>query len=260
VTGYTDVVTANVLRSLPHSDARLALQVILDGDPDLVGLQEWGVSRHRLLRETGRVHLPMAPWRGSRRTDHGGTGRYVWVSSPPLLGGCPVGARMDRFDLIDSRITIIGGFGRADRNAGPPAISVPRIVTIAVLADRQRDRVVSVVNYHLTPGVEAGGRYRPDRPLLVARHRAEVRTVGRLVLEQLALGREVYALGDSNFDRLSLPRLVSAWEGRDDTTGTLVSTRRKIDDVHGPGPATSVTLLPNPSDHVAVLVRRADPR
>jgi hypothetical protein len=76
--------------------------------------------------------------------------------------------------------------------------------------------------------------------------------------EQLGLGRVVYAVGDSNFDGLRLAGLVSAWEGRDDETGTLVASRRKIDDVHGPGPATTVSLLTNESDHRAVVVRRPD--
>jgi hypothetical protein len=196
VTSYTDVVTANVLRTLRDDAARLALGEILACEPDLVGLQEWGVSRHRLLRETGSVRWPFrrgARWRGTRRD----AGRYVWVSSLPLLGGCPVGARADRFDLLDGRIAILGGFGRADRGAG-------------------------------------------------------------LVREQLAMGRTVYALGDSNFDGLGLPRLTSAWMGRDDHPGTLAGSRRRIDDVHGPRAASSVTLLPNASDHRAVLVRRAD--
>ena len=79
----------------------------------------------------------------------------------------------------------------------------------------------------------------------------------RLVQEQVGLGRVVHAVGDSNFDGLRLPPLTSAWQGREDGPGTLGS-RRKIDDVHGPGPATSVTLLDTPSDHKAVIVTRPD--
>jgi hypothetical protein len=85
-----------------------------------------------------------------------------------------------------------------------------------------------------------------------------VRRIDRLVGEQLSLGRVVYAMGDSNFDGLRLAGLTSAWDGRDDDTGTLVASRRKIDDVHGPGPATTVSLLSNDSDHRAVVVRRCD--
>jgi hypothetical protein len=169
-----------------------------------------------------------------------------------------VGARNDRFQLLDSRLELVGRFWRADRSAGPPSIAVPRVVTLAVWRDLRNDRIVSVVNYHLTPRVQGKGRYRQDRPLLVARHRAEVRHVERLVGQELGLGRVVYALGDSNYDGLRLAGLTSAWEGREDETGTLVGSRRKIDDVHGPGAATSVTLLTSASDHRAVVVRRAE--
>jgi hypothetical protein len=256
MSGHTDVATANVLRSLPRDAARRALRDILALEPDLVGLQEWGMSRDLLLRETGSVRLPGGLVTG--RAQSGQPGRYTWVSSPPLLGGCPVGARSDRFELLDTRFEAVGRFGRVDRSAGPPPVAVPRIVTLAVFRDLRRDRIVSVVNFHLTPRVQARGRYREDRPLLVARHRAEVRRLDRLVGEQLSLGRVVYALGDSNFDGLRLVGLTSAWEGRDDETGTLVASRRKIDDVHGPGPVTAVLLLTTDSDHRAVVVRRPD--
>jgi hypothetical protein len=256
MTGHTDVATANVLRSLPRDAARRALRGILALEPDIVGLQEWGVSRHFLLQETGPVRVPggliMGRAAGAQR------GPYTWVSSLPLLGGCPVGARSDRYQLLDTRFEVVGRLGRVDRNAGPPPVAVPRIVTVAVFRDVRHDRVVSVVNFHLTPRVQKGGRYREDRPLLVARHRAEVRRIERLVGEQLGLGRVVYAMGDSNFDGLRLAGLTSAWDGRDDETGTLVASRRKIDDVHGPGPATTVSLLTNDSDHRAVVVRRPD--
>jgi len=75
------------------------------------------------------------------------------------------------------------------------------------------------------------------------------------VSEQLALGHVVLAVGDSNFDGARLAGLTSAWEGREGEPGTL-GPRRKVDDVHGPGPASSVTLLATGSDHKAVLVRR----
>jgi hypothetical protein len=132
-----------------------------------------------------------------------------------------------------------------------------RFAAVVTLRDRDADRTIGLVNYHLTPGVQTRGRYRDDRPLLVARHRAEVRRLGGLVAGLVAAGHAVYALGDSNFDGLRLPGLTSAWEGREDSPGTF-GEHRKIDDVHGPGPALSVTLLSSPSDHRAVLVRRAD--
>ena len=61
---------------------------------------------------------------------------------------------------------------------------------------------MSVVGFHLTPGVQALGEYREDRPRPVARHREEVRRLQALVDGLLARGRAVHALGDSNFDGL----------------------------------------------------------
>jgi hypothetical protein len=64
-------------------------------------------------------------------------------------------------------------------------------------------------------------------------------------------------VGDSNFDGLRLSGLTSAWAGSRDAPGTL-GQHRKVDDVLGPGPAASVTMLSNASDHRAVLATRAD--
>jgi hypothetical protein len=102
--------------------------------------------------------------------------------------------------------------------------------------------------------VQALGEYREDRPLLVARHRREVRRLQGLVESLLARGHAVHALGDSNFDGLRLAGLTSAWEGRGDEPGTL-GPRRQVDDVlSAPGRAVSVTRRSSDSDHQAVIV------
>jgi hypothetical protein len=134
----------------------------------------------------------------------------------------------------------------------------PRVATVALLRDRLLERTVCVVNYHLVPGVQSGGGYRTDRPLLVARHSAEVRRLQALVIEAQASGHVTFAVGDSNFDGLRLLHVTSAWEGREHGPGTF-GPRRKIDDVFGPGPASAVTLVSTASDHRAVLARRPDP-
>jgi hypothetical protein len=234
MTEQTIVATANVLRSLRRQDAGAALRGVLDRRPDLLGLQEWSFLRRGLLAEVDD---------------------YVWSS--PLLGECPVGARADRFDLLGARSRLLAGPGRADPGVRPLRLVPPRAATVAVYRDRAADRTMALVNFHLTPGVQARGRYRSDRPRLVARHRAEVTALARLVQEQLARGYTVYAVGDSNYDGLRLPGLTSAWEGREDGPGTLGS-RRKIDDVFGPGRSEEVTLLSSASDHKAVVVRRTD--
>lgn len=227
-----DVATANVLCTLAPERAREALRTVLAEEPDLVGLQEWTVRRRRLLRATPG---------------------YVWAS--PLLGGCPVGARTDRFDLLECRSVRLAGIGLADRGARSVPLLPARFATVAVLFDRRTRSAVSLVCFHLVPGAQRLGAYRSDRPRLADRHRAETAALSCVVQEQLALGRTVYAVGDSNFDGFRLPGVTSSWLGREEGPGTLGSDR-KIDDVFGPGTADSVTLLQTPSDHQAVLARR----
>ena len=250
VTSQTVVASANVLRSLSRGDARAALAGVLDAAPDLVGLQEWNVTRIPLLRETGSVGVvPGAHLRVGGR----GAG-YLW--SAPLIGGCAVGARADRFDLLESHVRLLSRPGRADR-PNRRGLELPRLATVGIYLDRTADHTLCLVNYHLVPSVQARGNYQSDRPRLVARHQGEVSGLQRIVDEQLGLGRVVYAVGDSNFDGLRLRGLTSAWEGRETDPGTL-GGERKIDDVHGPGRAASVTLLTNASDHKAVIARRDD--
>jgi hypothetical protein len=253
VPGQTAVASANVLRDLGPAEARTTLAAVLELSPDLVALQEWGPSRRRLLRETGRVWLLTIFGIRFPQPASGPDVGYVWVS--PLVGGCVVGARADRFELIACRSRLLGRLARADRGIRKWSIVPPRFATVGIYHDRQRDRIVSLVSFHLTPAVQRGTRYRVDRPLLVRAHRKEVADLNRIVAEQLALGRAVYAAGDSNFDGLRLAGLTSGWEGRESEPGTL-GPRRKVDDVHGPGCCTCVRVLSTLSDHKAVLMTR----
>jgi hypothetical protein len=250
--GHTVVATANVLYKLPLRDARAALSGVLELAPDLVGLQEWNPPRYRLLRETGSVSV--LPRLGvPRRQPALRGGGYRWAT--PLVGGCAVGARADRFELVRCRSVVLSAPGRSERPDHWLSLEPPRVATVARYRDLLVDRTVCLINYHLAPGVQGAGRYRDDRPILASRHQGEVRSVERLVVSELAAGHVVYAVGDSNFDGLRLRGLTSAWEGREGEPGTL-GPRRKVDDVHGPGPAESLTLLTNDSDHKAVVVRR----
>lgn len=250
----TVVATANVRCTLAADDARLALREVLASAPDLVGLQEWSPRRWPLLRETGRVAVvphvgaTLGPRRGQDRG-------YLW--NAPLLGGCAVGARADRYEPLRCRARLLSRPGRADRDGQVLALEPGRLATAAVYRDRHSGRTVALVSYHLVSGVQVAGVYRADRPALVDRHRREVDRLQQLVGELLAEGHVVHAVGDSNFDGLRLPGLTSAWETRADAPGTL-GPRRHVDDVHGPGPAVAVLPVHTPSDHVALLVRRPD--
>jgi hypothetical protein len=254
MTGRTVVASANVLRSLGRRPAREALRLVLAHGPDLVGLQEWGLVRSALLRETGAVDVRLSDRLSVTRPPGGTAATYRWISS---WGDCPVGVRAERYDVLGCRTRVLGWVGPADRGSRALSLVPPRVATVAVLRDLERERLVTLVNFHLVPGVQARGSYREDRPLLASRHRAEVRRLAQVVEDELSRGREVHAVGDSNYDGLRLPGLTSAWEGREADPGTL-GPRRHVDDVHGPGPATSVVLVSTPSDHKAVVVERAD--
>lgn len=245
------VATANVLRSLDAPVAGEVLDDVLARVPDLVALQEWGLRRYPLLRRRGPVRLLAPGFRTPPLGPGGPRDGYTWLA--PLAGGCAVGARTERLRLLDARLRLLSGPGRADAGARPLLLRPPRLATVATYRDRATSVRITFVGYHLMPAVQVRGRYRADRPLLEGAHRQETLTLQRLVRERLALGDVVVAAGDSNFDGFRIEGLTSAWAGREGRRGTL--GHRKVDDVHGPRPAVSVTLLPNASDHRAVLVR-----
>ena len=248
----TRVASANILYKLGAEDAVVALDQVLAEEPDLVGLQEWYVSRLPQLRRTGDVRTVPSLLGLSVP----GPDRYHWVSS--VACGNVVGARADRFDLLHADAVVLSGIGRSDRPDRFLSTEPPRLVTIGLYADRQIDRTVALMSYHLCPGAEADGSYITDRPLLIARHQQELKRLEKLIAEFQREGHVVYAVGDSNFDSQRLAGLTSSWVGREDAPGTIGSRTRKLDDVHGPGPATEVRLLSTPSDHRAVISIRED--
>ena len=250
----TAVASANILYKLPQRDARTALTQVLEVEPDLVGLQEWYVSRLGLLRRFGDVTV--VPSLGTRFLRRPADPADHWISA--VAGGNVVGARADRFDRVSSRVVFLSRIGRSDRPDRFLRTEPPRVVTVGVFRDRQADRTVAMMSYHLAPGVEVDAQYHPERPLLRARHEAEVRRLERLVAEHQQAGHVVYAVGDSNFDSLRLAGLTSAWEGREHRPGTIGTGTRKLDDAHGPGRASRVTLLTTPSDHKALVAVRPD--
>ncbi|MFL6155609.1 MAG: hypothetical protein ACJ72D_05955 [Marmoricola sp.] len=248
----TRVASANILYKLGNQDATTALGQVLAEEPDLVGLQEWYISRLPQLRRTGDVRT--VPSLAGLSVP--GPRRYHWVSS--ISCGNVVGARADRFDLMKADDVLLSGIGRSDRPDRFLGTEPPRLVTVGLYADREVDRTVAIMSYHLCPGVEHHGRYITDRPLLVARHRQEVQRLEHLIAEYQRAGHVVYAVGDSNFDSQRLAGLTSSWVGREDAPGTIGSRTRKLDDVHGPGTALEVKLLSTPSDHRALIATRED--
>ena len=248
------VVTANILYKLGWTEAREALRLVFDQQPDLIGLQEWYATRAGLLRNSGTVRtvpgLPIALPRQHPPT-------FRWVSS--LACGNVVGARADRYDLLDADAVLLSGIGRSDRPDRFLGTEPPRFATVGVFRDRRTDRTVTMISYHLAPGVERRGDWIPDRPIMRARHEQETARLEKLIAEHQAAGHVVYAAGDSNFHGFRLAGLTSSWLGREDAPGTIGSRTRKLDDVFGPGPADAVRLLHTPSDHRAVVSEQPEP-
>jgi hypothetical protein len=242
----TRIVTANTLFKLPRDQAREVLADVLAPEPDLVGLQEWYVVRLPLLRPTGPVRITP----GLPLSVAGGT-RYHWITG--LGGGNAVGARADRFDLLEAHQPWLSLPGPTDRDDRFLGLEPPREATVGVFRDRLVGDTVAILSYHLVSGAVSGSAYRTDRPRLVKRHQHEVSRVEQISARLMASGHRVYAVGDSNHHLQTFAGLTSAWEGREPQPTCGPNT---IDDVHGPGPATDVQVTTTPSDHKAVLVDR----
>ncbi len=254
----TVVASANILYQLAGPVAATALDQVLAEGPDLVALQEWYLPRLWILRRRGWVRLdpgfglPALPVPGA-----GGPGlRYHWVAT--LADGNVVGARADRYDLLDPCTFLNIAPARSERADRFLRTEPPRFIAAAVFRERSSGGTVALLSYHLSAGVQAGGVYRTDRPGMAARHRQEVEHLEQVVSRLQSQGHVVLAAGDSNLDGLRLDGLTSAWEGREGEPGTHGKGRRKIDDVFGPGRATEVRRIETASDHRAILVVRPD--
>jgi hypothetical protein len=251
----TVVASANILYTLPGAVAATALDSVLAEQPDLVALQEWYWGRLGTLRRWGGVRLatlgvlPAVPVPAARAP------RYHWVAT---VDGNVVGARADRYDLVRARAHLNIWPAPSEREDRFLRTEPPRFVAVGVFRDLRSDKLVTLLSYHLSAGVQSRGSYRSDRPRLAARHRHEVTHLGDLVTRELGAGHAVHAAGDSNFDGMQLPGLTSAWAGRESEPGTHGRGKRKIDDVFGAGPATEVRRIATASDHQAILVTRPD--
>ena len=83
------VASANILYKLPAREAEIALTQVLAERPDLVGLQEWYVSRLRLLRRFGDVRV--VPSLGTGLLARPRDPAYHWVSAVTGGNGCTEG-------------------------------------------------------------------------------------------------------------------------------------------------------------------------
>jgi hypothetical protein len=238
------VATANVQVRLPHVAALECLDPLLEAAVDLILLQEWSPARALLLRGSGSVRLTPGPMHLP------GAATYSWVQT---IGDSTIGIRNERFALEAARPLLLSGFTRGESPTRPLGIEPAQFGIVLRCRDRVTGTAVSAIGYHLVAGVESGGQLRKDRPRLVARHRREVARVEAAIAAEQADGRTVYAGGDANVVGLTLRGLTSVWADQPPGEGTCGG--RRIDDIFAPGPAESVRLLDNLSDHRAVRAR-----
>lgn len=257
------VLTQNVWVNAPIDVAEAVLRRLLGREPDIVALQEWPGGRNPLLSATGTFERVPTARRAVRRRRRWEPGAGLTWSRPVLGPTGPIGLRADRYEVLDCRAMTLTPARRVRPTPKHPRATLPANRATQILAhDHQRDEEVVVLGYHLWSGVQVGGHYsqRHGDRARVDGHRDQVAALSALIGDHLAQGRTVYALGDSNFSGLTLPGLVSAWDGRErQARGTHRGSRRKIDDVFGPTRPERVELVdhPHPSiDHQGVLAVR----
>lgn len=235
--GVVDVVgTANIADWISDAEAERALTIFIGEHPELAGLEEWGVSRDRILeRLLAHTLLKWARPAGGR-------------GGPVLYDG-------SRYQLLHCRGVVIAKAGFMGHLPGRRDTLPPSYATVAVFQDEVLDEEVTLVVIHLTAEVQVGARYRPDSDHAerVRRHRKERRGASRVVRAQQRAGRRVYVVGDTNFDGMPLPPLTPCWAGHaaQEKAGTLGG--RTVDYVYAPDRATTVRVIKTPSDHKAVV-------
>lgn len=212
---------------------------------DIVALQEWPHRRNRILRRLGRLHRGATVLR--RRLRRKGAPATGYTFARPLRHGGPVGVRAARLVLLACNARLLTGACRVDKVPGRRRWLPASYATEVLAYDEQARQEVAILGYHLTAGIQDGeGDYRRDRPLAVARHRREVAALYAHATRHLAAGRRVIAIGDGNYDGLTIPGLVSCWRGHPGI-GTLGN--RAVDCIHTTRLADDVDVIRSDSDH-----------
>jgi hypothetical protein len=225
----------------------LIRNVLTQGAPGLLGVQEWAGPKPDLTDLTRR----------RRAIDDllmDATSRTFYKFGRPKGGG-PLVWDSSRYDLQKLYTEQLVGPGFVGHLTGRRDRLGPSLATVGVFVDEVLDEDAALVDVHLTAEVQKGKGYRtdPDHLLRVLRHRRERRAL-RLLVRRLRRERiRVYVTGDTNYDGMTLPPLISCWVGHPDqeAAGTLGS--RTPDYVYGPQRAASVMRIPTRSDHDAVV-------
>lgn len=216
----TRVLTANIQKDISEAAAGAALEQAL-GCADLAALQEFKTNRNELLDDMPGWHI--------RR----GRG-----------GGPPVGVRRAWGRLLKVRRIVLARRRLADRVRGRKSTLPDCVATLGVCRQHGQRRKTALFSIHLPAHVEHWDGPRRDM------HADAVKRLGRAIRWQRVLGRRVRVAGDTNWDEMELPPLVSCWANRK-PVGTLGG--RTVDTVYGDEEADDVRTLNIGSDHRAVV-------
>lgn len=217
-------------------------------EPDLAGVNEWDGPKPDL--DALRSHEHDVDDMLERSLD--GT-RYRFRR--PAGGGNPVIWNGEKRRLLSIGRVQLAGAQDVGRLPGRKTHLPASTATVAIFENLVLGGREALDVMHLTAEVQKGAGYRTDKAHAprVNRHKHERAELEELVLRQQRAGLLTRVVGDTNFDGMKLPPLVSCWEGhsRAEAKGTLA--HRTVDQVYGPGRASDVETLETLSDHDAVV-------
>lgn len=232
------VASVNLVYTLTGAQFEKGLRAALKDWPHLVALQEAGPNRDAIIE---RVSAEVG---------------YAWARAE---GGGVVMWKADRYRLRRCRPVVLAGVelvGHLPGRKSKLPASVATEVSLDDLASKDPDGGVTVVlNYHLTAEVQdmrGGGGYKKDpaHALRVLRHQREKYRLGKRARMHKRRGRDVYPVGDGNFDGMKLRGFVNCWKGR--SGGTLGG--RAVDIVFAKTKPAKLWTVETPSDHDALIV------
>lgn len=238
--------SANVEITLTEVEADHALRVVLAEAPSLLGLQEWRWGKPSAsVLDTRKANLRL-----KRAT--AGT-RYEW--GRPHGGGGPLVWDGHRYGLESLYGVVLAKGGFVGRLSGRKSTLPESIATVGIFHDDITSETAGMVDIHFTAEVQRGAHYRldPAHWPRVLRHKRERAALRRLVKRLLRKVDRLYVVGDTNYDGMPCPPLVSAWDGHRgaEAAGTLGS--RTPDQVYAQDRSSHIKRVPTKSDHDAVV-------
>lgn len=245
--------TCNAYVVLTNAQAEQLLRGVLRNlAPEILGLNEWDGPKPDLTTLKARqqdVDVLLAKVTGDPAATH-------YRFRRPNGGGNPVVWNSTRYRLISiDRVQLVGpervGHLPGRKNRLPATTA-----TLAIFEDLILGGQVAHIVIHLTAEVQdRTGAYRKDlkHRLRVRRHKRERAALQQLVRLQERGNRLVEVTGDTNFDSMPLPPLISCWVGhdREERAGTLGG--RTVDYVYRRGHSRDVQTLDTRSDHDSVV-------